>query len=61
MVANRRPVDVGFKAKYTWTLPLVAVWIEQELDETYTPEGVSKLLKRLGCSYTKAGIHMPEF
>ncbi|MGN7479551.1 winged helix-turn-helix domain-containing protein [Solibacillus silvestris] len=54
VIAQGPPVDVGFKAKYTWTLPLVAAWIELEFDVAYSPAGFSKMLKRLGFSYPKA-------
>lgn len=53
-IAHKRPVDVGFEARHTWTLKLIASWIEGEFGQTYSERGVSKLLERLGFSYTKA-------
>ncbi|WP_240418976.1 IS630 family transposase [Paenibacillus periandrae] len=52
-ITNLRPVDVGFKARYTWTLNIIRKWIQREFDQTFTEKGVSKLLTRLGFSYTK--------
>jgi transposase len=54
MMVSQRPVDVGFEAKYTWTLKIIRAWILREFGEKYTLKGVSKLLHRLGFSYTKA-------
>lgn len=53
-IAGQRPVDVGFEAKYTWTLRIIRAWILREFGEKYTLKGISKLLNRLGFSYTKA-------
>ncbi len=53
-IAKQKPVDVGFEAKYTWTLKIIRTWIHREFGEAYTLKGVSKLLNRLGFSYTKA-------
>nr|WP_163860055.1 IS630 family transposase [Paenibacillus elgii] len=53
-VEKKQPADVGFEAHYTWTLQLIADWIEREFKQQYTQKGVSKLLQRLGFSYTKA-------
>lgn len=53
-IAKQRPVDVGFEAKYTWTLRIIRTWILREFGEKYTLKGISKMLNRLGFSYTKA-------
>lgn len=53
-IAKQRPVDVGFEAKYTWTLRIIRAWILREFGENYTLKGISKMLNRLGFSYTKA-------
>ncbi|KXT20530.1 transposase [Heyndrickxia coagulans] len=53
-IVNKTPAEVGFEAKYTWTLQLIADWIQQEFQQSFTPKGVSKMLHRLGFSYTKA-------
>ncbi|WP_159886005.1 IS630 family transposase [Paenibacillus puerhi] len=53
-IKNKRPADVGFEARFTWTLKTIAMWIKREFGETFTERGVSKMLERLGFSYTKA-------
>ncbi|KZS44587.1 transposase [Paenibacillus glucanolyticus] len=57
-VANKRPVDVGIEAKYTWTLKLAMLYVEREFGESYTEKGMSVLLHRLGFSHTKATYTM---
>ncbi|ANS73181.1 transposase [Paenibacillus yonginensis] len=57
-VANKRPVDVGIEAKYTWTLKLAMLFVEREFGECYTEKGMSVLLHRLGLSHTKATYTM---
>ncbi|AET59687.1 transposase-like protein [Paenibacillus terrae HPL-003] len=54
MITEKKPVDVGFEAKFTWTLQLICTWIHREFSQTYTLKGASKWLNRLGFSYTKA-------
>lgn len=54
LLIDKQPVDVGYEARYTWTLPLVASWIQSEFGISYSVRGVSKILKRLGFSFTKA-------
>ncbi|MBO9604760.1 MAG: IS630 family transposase [Paenibacillaceae bacterium] len=53
-IVNKKPVDVGFEARHTWTLAILASWIERQFGQSFTEKGVSKLLNRLGFSYTKA-------
>jgi len=57
-VANKRPVDVGIEAKYTWTLKLAMLYARREFGESYTEKGMSVLLHRLGFSHTKATYTM---
>jgi transposase len=52
-VAYQHPADVGFPARYNWTLALVVQFIEREWKKTYTLRGSSKLLHSLGLSYTR--------
>ena len=47
------PHEVGFTAKHNWTLHLAAEYIKREFDTTYTLAGMSKLMHRLGLSFTK--------
>lgn len=53
VIATKLPVDVGFTAKFNWTLKIIAAFIEREWHQTYTLRGVSVLLHDLGLSYTK--------
>ncbi|MEK5490595.1 IS630 family transposase [Paenibacillus sp. FSL R7-0297] len=54
MLEQHAPADVGFEARYTWTLPLVAEWIKREFDVTMSVRGISAMLKRMNFSFTKA-------
>ncbi len=47
------PHEVGFPAKFNWTLEIIASYIEREFGRSYSLRGVSKMLHRLGLSYTK--------
>ncbi|STO13748.1 Transposase and inactivated derivatives [[Flavobacterium] thermophilum] len=53
IIEHQLPVDVGFKAKYNWTLAIIAELIQQKWGPTYTLRGTSDILHRLGLSYTK--------
>lgn len=53
VIVNQLPADVGFSAKFNWTLAIIAAYIEREWNVTYTLRGVSKLLHALGLSYTR--------
>jgi transposase len=53
IIEHQLPVDVGFEAKYNWTLAIVAELIQQKWGPTYTLRGTSEILHRLGLSYTK--------
>jgi hypothetical protein len=46
-------VAVGFKSKFNWTLEIIAAYIKQEFGHEYSLRGVSKMMHRLGLSYTK--------
>jgi transposase len=54
MLEKQQPAEVGFEARYTWTLPLVAEWIEREFDIIMSVRGISAMLKRMNFSFTKA-------
>ncbi|WP_438498240.1 IS630 family transposase [Paenibacillus sp. IHBB 3054] len=54
MLEQHQPADVGFEARYTWTLPLVAEWIKREFGVTMSVRGISAMLKRMNFSFTKA-------
>ncbi len=52
-IVNSVPNDVGFTAKFNWTLDWAAKYIYHEFGVIYTIGGMSKLMHRLGLSYTK--------
>ncbi|WP_407944952.1 IS630 family transposase [Paenibacillus cymbidii] len=54
MLEQQTPADVGFEARYTWTLPLVAEWIKMTFGVTMSVRGISAMLKRMSFSFTKA-------
>ncbi|MNW37374.1 hypothetical protein D3C74_144150 [compost metagenome] len=54
MLEQHVPADRGFEARYTWTLPLVAEWIQREFGVTMSVRGISAMLKRMRFSFTKA-------
>jgi transposase len=47
------PHEVGFTAKFNWTLELIGEYINSEFGKNYSLKGVSLMMKRLGLSYTK--------
>jgi transposase len=47
------PHEIGFQAKCNWTLEIIAGYIEREFGKQYSIRGVSKMMHRLGLSYTK--------
>jgi transposase len=47
------PHEVGFTAKFNWTLELICEYIKREYGANYSIRGASKLMHRLGMSYTK--------
>ena len=53
VIVDQLPTDVGFSAKFNWTLAIIVTYIEREWHVTYTQRGVSKLLHALGLSYTR--------
>lgn len=53
VIVNHVPADVGYTAKFNWTLQIIANYIEREYGYTYSIRGVSKLMERMGMSYTK--------
>jgi transposase len=47
------PHECGFPARFNWTLELIRWYILREFGKSYSIRGVSKMMKRLGLSYTK--------
>ncbi|MFC5529730.1 winged helix-turn-helix domain-containing protein [Cohnella yongneupensis] len=52
-IMDALPHEVGFTTKFNWTLELICNYIEREFGESYSTRGASKLMSRLGMSYTK--------
>jgi transposase len=48
-----QPHECGFPAKFNWTLELIRSYILREFGTSYSIRGVSKMMERLGLSYTK--------
>jgi transposase len=53
IIIESLPHEVGFTAKFNWTLQLIGEYIKREFGESYSIRGVSKLMHRLDMSYTK--------
>ncbi|WP_340398568.1 IS630 family transposase [Paenibacillus sp. FSL H8-0079] len=53
IIAYSVPHEVGFAARHNWTLELIALYVEREWGHRYSLRGISKLMERLGLSYTK--------
>ena len=47
------PHEVGFQAKFNRTLEIIFLYIKREFGHEYSIRGVSKMMHRLGLSYTK--------
>ncbi|KEQ21631.1 transposase, partial [Paenibacillus tyrfis] len=52
-IIDSLPHEVGFPAKFNWTLEIIALYIHREFGRDYSIRGVSKMMHRLGLSYTK--------
>jgi transposase len=52
-IIDHVPHEVGFTAKFNWTLEIITSYILREFGHTYSLRGVSKLMHRMGMSYTK--------
>lgn len=53
IIVKHLPHEVGFTAKHNWTLLLAAEYVKREFGQSYTLAGMSKLMHRLGLSFTK--------
>jgi len=53
VIVSQVPADVGFTAKFNWTLQIIADYIDSEFNFQYSLRGVSKLMERMGMSFTK--------
>lgn len=52
-ICEHVPHDVGYTAKFNWTLELIGDYINREFGKRYSIRGVSKLMHRMDLSYTK--------
>ncbi|WP_255407526.1 MULTISPECIES: IS630 family transposase [unclassified Cohnella] len=52
-ICDHIPHDVGYTAKFNWTLELIGDYISREFGRRYSIRGVSKLMHRMDLSYTK--------
>jgi transposase len=52
-IIDHVPHEVGYAPKFNWTLEIIAAYILREFGHTYSIRGVSKLMHRMGMSYTK--------
>jgi transposase len=53
VIIDSLPHEVGFTAKFNWTLELIRQYIKREFEVGYSIRGTSKLMHRLDMSYTK--------
>jgi len=53
VIMNQVPADVGFPAKFNWTLQIIAQYIENTYGFQYSLRGVSRLMERMNMSYTR--------
>jgi transposase len=52
-ILDSLPHEVGFPAKFNWTLHIIGEYIKREFGKSYSIRGVSKLMHRMELSYTK--------
>ncbi|MDT2305442.1 winged helix-turn-helix domain-containing protein [Paenibacillus larvae] len=43
----------ALRQKHNWTLELIATYVERDWGHCYSLRGISKVMERLGLSYTK--------
>ena len=53
LILQKLPVEVGFPAEFNWTAGLIAKYIKREYGYKYSIKGITKILKRIGLSYTR--------
>ncbi|WP_420830669.1 IS630 family transposase [Cohnella algarum] len=53
IIITKLPHEVGFPAKYNWTLALAVAYVMREFERSYTIAGMAKLLHRLDLRFTK--------
>lgn len=53
IVSTQVPADVGFPARYNWTLALVVEFVQKKWSISYSLRGMSGVLAQLGLSHTR--------
>lgn len=53
VIINKTPADVGLPVSYNWTAKIVRDYVLKEYDKKYSIRGITKLLHRLGLSFTR--------
>ena len=53
VILEKVPSEVGFTAEFNWTAGLVVEYIRHKYRLDYTVAGVTRILKRMGLSYTR--------
>jgi len=53
VILNKRPSDVGLSTSLPWTANLIAEYIKQKYDYTYSIRGITGMLERLGFIYVR--------
>jgi len=51
-IVEKLPHEIGFTAKFNWTLHLMGEYIKREFKVTYSLQSVANLAHRLNLSYT---------
>lgn len=52
-ISTQVPADVGFSARYNWTLALIVEFVKEKWGIPYSLRGMSRILEKLGLSYTR--------
>ena len=53
VILYKLPVEVGFPAEFNWTAGLIGKYIKREYGYKYSIRGITKMLDRMGLSYTR--------
>ncbi|MDQ0273573.1 putative transposase [Cytobacillus purgationiresistens] len=53
VITTKVPADVGFTARYNWTLALACAYVKREWNQDYSIRSMSDVLHGLGLSYTR--------
>ena len=53
IISTKVPADMGFEARYNWTLALIVEFVKDKWEVTYSLRGMSLLLEGLDLIYTR--------